>query len=255
MNQKQLPEKINQSYQTAVHIAYAIVITQTFDVVTRLFGSPMDFINNANNATVLKFPALVLAYTVFVSSWIGYARSISKHGYREGVFGTMRFLMDLFVVFMYYNLINLLDPRDALDTTHHYNYDQTFVLLPIIFIAYLVWDLLKYTDQASKDKDESLAHVRRISITVYYLTFFVVLSYSYFKIPVFVFSNAVYNKLSLIDFINWKTELSHQNDYWYNFIFIVIAIVLIVLYRADKWKDTYRRAKRKPRRKPRRKKN
>lgn len=87
---------------------------------------------------------LALSLTVVVGSYIGYRKSLKRAAYKLGFFDLplFRFVLDLFMVFLYYVLVVTPDETKNPLALVHARTDSLLVL--IIFAAYLAWDLISW---------------------------------------------------------------------------------------------------------------
>ncbi|MGD9534836.1 MAG: hypothetical protein AB7V56_13845 [Candidatus Nitrosocosmicus sp.] len=216
------PENLPRFFEYAIHTLYAVVIGLGFEVSNSIVIPIEKIPEHWNNALVL-----FLGYSLLVSSWIGYYLSIRKHSHK-GKLGFFRFIIDIFVVYIFYYLIYL--SKVALDPNNRQYLDDVFLILPLIYGVYLVWDIIKYYEhkKKSQSKIERTDKISRIGITIDYLLIFVIISIFYYAIPV-------------SDHLEIKQS-----------IFVIAAIIFIMKYRYAKWtssntsnQSTNRKAKRK----------
>lgn len=99
-----------------------------------------------------------IVYLIVITGWIGYHKSISVK--REtGDWGTVRFVFDLFIVFIVYNLLLVANPNSK-----EY-YSSVFIyLIPIIYTLYVILDFAKLQElkdalQVKRVNDELLEYL------------------------------------------------------------------------------------------------
>lgn len=214
-----VPKTTNQFFQFAIHLIYAIVVAHGFSLSTSVFIPITKMLES--EADAFNAGALAFAFFITVSSWVGYSRSIFTMGYSNSRFGVLRFVTDLFILFFYYLLFTLVSPD------YYSNYPQTFLLLVLIFFAYLSWDTLKHKDAIQKKSKLTKRIFQRADITTWYFLGFVLLFIAYLSVT---------SNISSIPMLN----TIHINS-----IFLAVAVVFMTGYRLRKWKPTVRRRKRK----------
>jgi hypothetical protein len=216
MDQKVLSIKnLSEFYQHAVHVIYAVLISQSF------FTAKDVFIPLSNLKTYDGFVnalALIFAYFFIITGWIGWYKSISKNPHGEGRLGIARFGTDLFIMFLFYYLLSLASP------TKMETYGDTFVwVLPIIYGVYFLWDGLKYFEYKHELVPERRNRKNRSLITFLFFSAFVIQSVVY-----------VHVMKNLHD-LNWS-----GNTAW-NPIFIIFSFTLTAFYRRRKWLVKHKR--------------
>lgn len=227
-------KKIDNAYQTAVHVAYAVVLGLTFESVALVYSSPSEFLKKIVNLEP-EIIAFTFAYLIFVTSWIGYVRSISKNGYKDNFRGTFRFLLDLLVVFFYYQTVLL---ASKISTTA---YSDIFILFFAIFLVYVFWDKVKMSEyKKTSTKQEREFRFHRFGITITYFFASTVLLVLYITIPlVMAIYLVILEKIgleeSILNTINWQLQITESTDPIWNELFTVLAIVLVIMYRWRKW--------------------
>jgi len=203
------PKTLTDFYQYAIHLIYAIIISQSFSLASVIFV-PIE--NLFSFEGFLKGFALFLAYTIVITGWVGWSKSIIRNPHSENVLGNFRFVTDLFILFWFYYLINLTNPEKI------NAYGETFVwVLPVIFGSYIMWDMLKYFEYKSDTPEEIKHRKKRLKITIYFWIAFVAqgVLYSY--------------AVNFQPFLKWG-----ENSAW-NIIFISASFALIIAYRWKKW--------------------
>lgn len=205
---------VTEFYPFSVHLIYAVIITISFGIATRVV-IPINVIWSSYDGVERSF-ALLVAYTIIISGWVGYSKSISVRPHSDNRLGTARFVVDLVVLFLIFYLITLTDPS---------KFPKFGVVFPtflwtitIMFVAYLVWDVLKYFEYRHT-KEEKRTSLNRGRKTVYYLILILAVSVSYTS-----FLAPYYNMLRWNGIIIWDVI----------FIFLFV-LVIVVFYRKSKW--------------------
>ena len=203
------PRTLRDFYQYAIHLIYAVIIGQSFIIASTIFV-PIENLFNFDGFQ--KGFALFLAYTIVITGWVGWTKSITRNPHSENALGNFRFVTDLFILFLFYYLINLTSSEKIL------SYGETFIwVLPVIFGSYIIWDMLKYYEYKC-DAPEELQHRRkRFRDTVC------------FTIP-FVIQGILYSYVMQHQpFLTWD-----GNNAW-NIVFMSSSFALMIGYRWKKW--------------------
>ncbi len=198
-------------YKHAINVLFAVVIGLSFQIAGTVL-IPVEEIPNHSVGTGI----LILGYIIVITSWIGYSLSIKTSPHRGGIPGLIRFGLDVLIIFLFYYIVSLADPKNEA-----YREDVFLYLLPAIYVTFLSWDITKYyeyrnTTSPLTRKDRK----RRIEITIDYLVIFLFMAFIY-KINLFY------------------TDV--QRDSYFllrDFIFIVASIVFTLMYRRAKWRDS-----------------
>lgn len=117
------------------------------------------------------FPTLTLAlgFLTLVLSWFGYHASIQRLPLRyETTSGLFRFLLDVLLVALY-----------AVIMLQFRRFDVVLALLVVVYVLYVVWDVLKILEHRDKSHDTSarfVARHRRELVTVFWCLVFIVLA-------------------------------------------------------------------------------
>jgi Na+/melibiose symporter-like transporter len=203
------PKTLTDFYQYAVHLVYAVIIGQSFSLASIIFV-PIDNILNFDGFQ--RGFALFLAYVIIITGWVGWSKSITRNPHSENALGNFRFVTDLFILFLFYYLINL----TGSDKTSSYR--ETFLwVLPVIFFSYIIWDLLKYYEYRCEDPEELGHRKRRFRDTIF------------FTLP-FIAQAIIYNYvIHQQPFLKWG-----ENNAW-NIVFMCSTFALIIAYRWRKW--------------------
>ena len=195
-------------YQFAGHIIYAVVIGQSFVIASTVF-IPIDKIFSFNGFA--NGFALFLAYTVIITGWVGWSKSVTTDPHSSNALGNFRFVTDLVILFLYYYLITLTDPENF------QRYGETFIwVFPTVFSFYILWDLLKRAEYKSTSRT-SKERKKRFIITIGFTLAFIVQS--------FIYQYVVVEQ----QYLTWD-----GNIVW-NEVFIISSFVMTIAYRWLKW--------------------
>jgi len=203
------PKDLSEFYQHSVHLIYAVIIAQTYSIVSDIFIplNKLDTYDGAVNAIALGF-----AYFVIISGWIGYFKSIKRDPHK-GKAGNARFAIDLVILFVFYYLLSLANPINKA------SYWYTFVwVLPLLFALFLAWDCLKYHEYIHERASEKNYRKERLKITIVYFSIFLIQAVLYY--------------FAIAD----HPDLTWQGHVAWNLIFIPSSFLFIYLYRRRKWK-------------------
>ena len=212
------PKTLSDFYQFSLHLIYAVIIGQSFLIASNVFvpiGKLFVFTGFEDGFI------LFLAYTVTITGWVGWSRSIVKNPHSENSLGNFRFIVDLIIIFLYYYLISLADPSKEAQ------FHEAFIwVFPAIFLAYIGWDWLKFFEYKSDLSKAVLQRKKRALITVYFFLAFSVQSFIYQYVSV--------NQ----QFLNWDGNLIWTE------IFIISSFTLCIAYRWLKWQIPVARRRR-----------
>lgn len=208
-NPKQLPD----FFQYAIHILFAVVIGISFEISSQIIIPIEEIQQNLVNAGIL-----ILGYFIIITSWIGYYLSIKKNPHKNNKLGYIRFSLDIFTIYLFYYIINL-----AKIENQKYQDDVFLYLLPLTFLVYFLWDIVKYFEYKKKSQTNEEKHDRmfRIRITMDYLILFIVFAIFYYL------------------FID-STELNFISKEYLQIFFISLFAYFIYRYREAKYIDTKR---------------
>ncbi|MGB7952647.1 MAG: hypothetical protein WCF23_01595, partial [Candidatus Nitrosopolaris sp.] len=94
---------MSEFYKYIVFVGFAVIIGQSFVKSTTILipFNRLSTYDGFENAFML-----ILVYFFIVTSWIGYFRSIIKKPHTETKIGTARFGTDLFILYMFYYMLN-----------------------------------------------------------------------------------------------------------------------------------------------------
>jgi len=203
------PKTLGDFYQFAIHLIYAVIIGQSFLLASTVFV-PIE--NVFEFSGFERGIALFLAYSVSITGWVGWMRSIAKLPHSENALGNFRFIVDLIIMFLYYYLLNLSDSKNI------ERYNETFVwVFPTIFMAYIAWDVLKYFEYKCDDPKVVKARLERLRTTIIFCALFIVQS--------FIFQYVISEQ----QYLQWD-----GNSIWIE-IFIISSFIMTISYRWLKW--------------------
>jgi hypothetical protein len=210
------PRTLSEFYTYAVFVVFAVVIAQSFQESTAIF-TPIDKLftyDGIENALLLIF-----VYFFIVTSWVVYFKAITMDPHTETKVGATRFGVDLFIIFLYYYLLTQI-PIQA----HH---GDIFVwVFPIIFVTFVIWDILRYREYMRKAKEPRETHANRknrIVVTGLALLVSLVIAILYkYVIPL--------EKLTMHGVVVW------------NIVFIIVYFITIGMYRRRTWEHLTRSA-------------
>jgi len=204
--------RVPEFYQYAIHLVYAVIIALSFDVATEIFMPIQNFFESYDN--FLKGMGLLLVYVVVISGWVGWTKSIIGRPHRINFYGNLRFVLDLFIGFWYFYLIQLAKPE------HFNEFNQIFIwVFPAIFVTYIIWDFAKFKEYNFKNQEREVRG-NRVRKTLYFTVLFFAVALIYTHVDQ-----------------NNRTIIVYENNI-VDFIFIVVSIILTLLYRKSKWKET-----------------
>jgi hypothetical protein len=191
-------DKVAKFYSTLIDVVYGIIISTSFLVVAQVI-LPVDKLMNWNGITV-AFGAF-FAYYLVLSGWYGLHRSIVKKPFKlDTDLSKVRFGINLLIIFLEFYLVALatgliaegikideVDWSDEDEVTQAYqilkgNYEDIFTgVLPSIYIAYIIWDLIKLAEYRDdlKDKVKRWMLLKRTISTAFIMAAFIVLSVAY----------------------------------------------------------------------------
>jgi Kef-type K+ transport system membrane component KefB len=192
-------------------VVFAVVIAQRFPQAVAIFIpiSNLATADGIENACILIF-----AYFFVVTSWIGYFRSTKNKPHRETKLGTVRFGIDLLIIYLFYYLVTLVQKKDQ-------HGDIFLWALPIILGIFLLWDLVKYLEYRNEVEEPNEERFNRIVITLVFLAAIIIQS--------FLYSLA----LPYIQPLPFGENVV-------NVLFTATSVTITFLYRLRKWKDPRR---------------
>lgn len=160
-------------------------------------------------ANYISVSALVFAYIVIVSGWIGYARSVSVKPHKDTALGALRFVVDLVILFEYFYLLRTSQTGPISDFP---------LVMVVIFMTYVLSDRIKYYEHTPRQR-VWIQH--RSKITLGFLA-------------IVLLTGALYNDGM---FVAVASEHAHT-------LSIAVFAILVILHRVAKWKLTPRRPRR-----------
>lgn len=200
---------MNDLYQYAVHLIYAVLIGQSFSIASKVFV-PIENLFNFEGFS--HGCALFLVYTIVITGWVGWTKSITKNPHSPNALGNFRFVTDLFILFLFYYLINLTDPDKFVQ------YGETFTwVFPLIFGTYIIWDLLKYFEYKSDIPQEVKKRKHRLKVTICFFFPFLIQALVYVYV------------IQTQPFLKWDTS-----NAW-DIVFMSSSFALTIAYRWKKW--------------------
>lgn len=210
----ELPKSLPDFFQHAVNVIYAVVIAFSFNISRKIV---IPFENIPSH--IISTEILILGYFIVVTGWIGYFLAIKKQPHR-GILGIGRFGIDLFILYLFYYLVNLADPKNM-----QYRQDVFIIILPVTYSVYLLWDVVRhYEYELQKSSFVTKRKAKRwIEITVDYLIIFFFLALIYYS----------WLSTSTADTIKYS-------------IFFVTSMVFTGMYRHAKWKEMEPQKRSKP---------
>lgn len=126
------------------HFIFAIILANSYETATSVLIDPgWEFLSNGN--TIISGMELLLAYTITISGWVGYSRSMIKWPHTNIKSGTTRFILDLLVLFFYFWLIS------SAGTENEFNVYFLHWIVGL-FVLFAMWDILKIKEHHKKSK-------------------------------------------------------------------------------------------------------
>lgn len=154
-----------------------------------------------------------MIYYIVFSSWLGHYRSITHWPYSIGKLGNIRFIISIFIIYVYYYAFDLFHTSDGI-----YSEGLFYYIFPVIFGAYFVYDIIKNLEYKEKSKKEKKDLIYRAAITFVFLIFFIVSAFGYYYLAII----EIWGNLELGNFVIWKP------------VFIGLFFLMIILYRFKK---------------------
>jgi hypothetical protein len=95
-------------YKYVVFVVVAVIIGQSFVKSTTILipFNRLSTYDGFENAFML-----ILVYFFIVTGWIGYFKSIMRKPHKETKIGTARFGTDLFILYIFYYMLNLVSNK------------------------------------------------------------------------------------------------------------------------------------------------
>jgi hypothetical protein len=113
-------------YKHAINVLFAVVIGLSFQIAGTVL-IPVEEIPHHSVGTGI----LILGYIIVITSWIGYSLSIKTSPHRGGIAGLIRFGLDVLIIFLFYYIVSLADPKNEA-----YREDVFLYLLPAIYVTF-----------------------------------------------------------------------------------------------------------------------
>jgi hypothetical protein len=133
------PKTTSGFYKFTIDIIYSFIIGLSFLQLDGMI-TPVGKISE----NIIPLFGVGLIYGIIISGWVGYHRSIMLHAHWREL-GTLRYLLDLCIMFIVYNLLLVSDPSSKT------MYAQIFVFLsPALFTLYVWWDAVKFFELRRK---------------------------------------------------------------------------------------------------------
>jgi len=126
------PKTLSEFYKFTIDAIYAFIIGLSFVQLDNLVTPFEKIFQN-----FIPILGVGFVYFLIIAGWVGYHKSIMIQPH-WGRFGTLRYLIDLFIMFIVYNLLLVSNPSSST------MYGQIFIyLIPILFTLYLIWDMVR----------------------------------------------------------------------------------------------------------------
>lgn len=220
-----VPKTPTEFFPYAVHVIFGILVAHSFASTDEIFFPLDDF----TAFSLYQLGAASLPYAIIITSWIGYSLSISEYKYKPNKYGFRRFLVDLIILFLYYILSNFVG--DNLK-----NYGFVFaLLLPVIFLSYLIWDGVKFQEYQNVSKKSKEYIQRRAIITATYAGLFIIQAVSYIYFEHLVLHLQPETTQFYLNLIGFQIEESWTSLTILNIIFICTSWLLLFGYRKAKY--------------------
>lgn len=201
------PKTLAEFYQHAINVLFAFVVIVGFPIATNLF---VPLSNLLDYSTFERASALIFVYFFIITGWIGYHKSIKHKEHSETKLGTVRFGLDLFILYFYYYLLTLTENQNKYSDIFNWG-------LPVIVGLYLLWDVMKWFEYRNHAKIEKDSRINRVVITAILLAGVIVQAYIHYYI------------------IDMLPPLAFgKSDIW-EFLFIVSSFLMAFFYRRRKW--------------------
>lgn len=186
------PKSLSDFYKYTVFLVFAVVIAQSFTQSVELFTP---YSKLATYSGIENVIVSVVVYVFILTSWIGYFLSITNDPHSETLSGTVRFALDLFMIYLFYYLL-----RISADFNSHK--DIFTWIFPLIFITFLAWDIVKLIE-FRHDSERGRIRINRTVITVLALAAILIQAECYVLVrpllgPLVVGGNDVWNIVFII---------------------------------------------------------
>lgn len=202
-------DELKKLYRFAIHVIFAAVIAVSFDIAK-------DVVVPIENIVLfpINFAILILSYFIIVTSWIGYFMSIINAPH-EGIIGSMRFTLDIFIIFIFYYMVSLTTPANS-----PFIPDVFLYVLPTLYVTYWVWDTLKIKEY--REKDSAAKKLQRLdarNITLYAMIVILIMCGVY-----------------VISLYVTSFETTSLGAHVRDSVFVVFSFMLTLIYRIAKWR-------------------
>ena len=207
-----VPKNPTEVFSYICHFIFAIIITTSYESANEILINPeKPFLSDSS--LFIPSTELFLAYTIIVSGWVGYSRSMIKWPHTDTKYGAFRFCLDLAILFCYFGIITL--------TNLQHDFREYFLGWVMgLFILFSMSDAVKikeYYKRKGKDKKLRL----RIGIGKTFI----------FTVIIGMIVYVIHD-----DAFKIKSELLNE-DIGY-FVYLVFIMFLMVTYRWWKWPIT-----------------
>jgi hypothetical protein len=207
------PKTFQELLQHAVNILFALVLLQSFPLATKIF-TPLSNLNNY--FYFVNAVAILFVYFFIITSWIGYFKSIQSKQHSEKKSGLARFGIDIFIIYLYYYLVQGVIQRELNSTDQIANYNELFLwILPIIAGAFVLWDGIKWLEH-KPDPEERANRLNRMLITWIFFGAIILQAISYY-------------------YSQYTEQLRFGNIVIWDIFFFIISFLITFFYRKRKW--------------------
>jgi hypothetical protein len=208
------PKSFQELLQHAINILFALVLIQSFPLVTKIF---VPLTNLYNLFYIVNAFAILFIYFFIITSWIGYFKSIQSQYHSENKSGLARFGIDIFIIYLYWYLVEKIERE--IQPEQIANYSEIFIwILPIIVGAFVLWDSIKWLEHTPNSLPDRKHRRGRMIITWLFLSGIIFQSFIYYNI-----NTHVIPPLKLGDVVIWDIP------------FFVFSFIMTYLYRRRKW--------------------
>lgn len=137
---------IDPLFAVALNVSFAVIFYEPWFKDLRLIFEPQH---------LFALGTLFLAYSVVITSWVGYHRSIRRKWIDvEKRAGRLRFILDVLLLIAYFVLL-----------TSYGNFRRELWLAVLIFVLFVAWDQGKRKEWPEQSPDD----VARRGVTVFWL--------------------------------------------------------------------------------------
>jgi len=171
-----------------IDILFAVVTGQSFVFLASNMGVSAWLANISNN--VVTFGDAILAYSLMVTSWIGYHASTTKLPMKN----VGRFIIDIVLLFLYY-----------LAFVNVTSFSYTSLIIFAVFLLYFIWSLVRLNEYFDVRSNYGLVK-RTTQAATFALGFFVIAVVAYF------YPNATLQGASLL--ASFALLIYYRKLYW-----------------------------------------